>query len=114
MCIPYRQENNELNRMFPDFLIVRKINGKYIVDILEPHDASRRDNIDKAQGFAEYSAKNNGVDRIELIREISRAGNRFFSRLDFSKSEISAEVSRAVSNSELDNIFINYGTNENL
>ena len=40
LCIPYRTENNELHAMYPDFLIVRRSEGEYIVDILEPRDSS--------------------------------------------------------------------------
>ncbi len=101
LCIPYYTENNEIHTMYPDFLIVRRVNGEYIVDILEPHDSSRRDNISKAKGLAEYAKKNSGVGRIELIRKIGKN----FKRLDMSKSAIREKVCRASTNNELDNIF---------
>ena len=39
------------------------------MDILEPHDPTRIDNLGKAKGFAEYARQNPGVGRIQLIRK---------------------------------------------
>ena len=106
LCIPYHKEDNSIHEMYPDFLIVRRDEYGYIVDILEPHDPNRRDNIGKARGFAEYAKKNNDVGRLQLIREV-REGE--FKRLDMSKSEIQDRVCRASTNNELDSIFDDYG-----
>ena len=78
----------------------------YIVDILEPHDPSRQDNLGKAKGFAEYARQNPGVGRIQLIRmrQDSLGRERPF-RLDMSKSSVRDKVSRCASNDELNNIF---------
>ncbi len=106
LCIPYQAEDNSVHPAYPDFLIIRRDDVGYVVDILEPHDPSRRDNIGKARGFAEYAKKNDEVGRIQLIREV-REGE--FKRLDMSKSEIQNRVCRASSNNELDSIFDDYG-----
>ncbi len=108
LCMPYREDNNEVSPMYPDFLIVRRGEDGYVVDILEPHDPTRRDNIGKACGLAEYAKKNLVAGRIQLIREVVVAGRKCFRRLDMSKSEIRERVSRAEGNSELDNIFDDY------
>lgn len=102
--IPYRQENNEIHTMYPDFLIVRRVDSEYIVDILEPHDPTRRDNIGKSKGLAEYAKQNSGVGRIQLIRKFGEN----FQRLDLSKGEIREKISRISTNNELDNIFEEY------
>lgn len=68
--------------LYSDFLIVRRIDNEYIVDILEPHDPERRDNFGKALGLAEYAKNNTGIGRIQLIREVNKAGRKFFQRLD--------------------------------
>lgn len=107
--VPYRLENNEVHEMFPDFLIVRRVEVEYVVDVLEPHDPTRRDNLGKARGLAEYAKKNPGVGRIELIREVDKSGQKYFKRLDMSKSALRKRVSRASTNNELDNIFDEYG-----
>lgn len=105
LCIPYLSEDNAIHEMYPDFLIIRRDEFGYIVDILEPHDPNRRDNIGKARGFAEYAKKNNAVGRLQLIREV-RKGE--FQRLDMSKGEVRDRVCRASSNNELDSIFNDY------
>lgn len=105
LCIVYEDERHEEKLFYPDFLIVRRIEGNYIVDILEPHDPNRRDNIGKARGLAEYAKRNPIIGRLELIREQNISGQKFFKRLDISKSSIREQVRRASTNSELDNIF---------
>ena len=109
MCIPYKSEDNETHLLYPDFLIVRLVEGEYIVDILEPHDSGRRDNFGKARGLAEYAKENNGVGRIQLIREVSKAGQKYFSRLDISKAEVRNKILHSASNNELDKIFDEHG-----
>lgn len=94
--------------MFPDFLIVRRVNDEYIVDILEPHDPSRRNNIGKAKGLAEYAKKNSDIGRTQLIREIHKTGLHYFQRLDLDKGEIREKIFHASTNNELDNIFEEY------
>ena len=43
LCFPYEMDK-ETQRMYPDFIIVRKdTDTDYVVDILEPHDPSRKD-----------------------------------------------------------------------
>lgn len=106
LCIPYRAEDNSVHPTFPDFLIIRRDEFGYIVDILEPHDPNRRDNIGKARGFAEYAKKNNEVGRLQLIREVRKSE---YKRLDMSKSEIQDRVCRVSTNNELDSIFDDYG-----
>lgn len=106
LCIPY--EINGVNKpTYPDFIVIRKDNcSGYIIDILEPHDPSRADNLGKAKGFAEYARQNPGVGRIQLIRkEKDGAGNERFKRLDMSKGIIRDKVKNAINNDELDHIF---------
>ena len=109
LCIPYRDEHDEIKSFYPDFLIVRYNEGGYIVDILEPHDPNRRDNIGKAKGLAEYAKQNEIVGRLQLIREKKLARKKIFTRLDMSKGLIRDQVCSAMTNGELDNIFEKYG-----
>ena len=109
LCIPYKKDDyNE--KMFPDFIILRR-NGPhdFFVDILEPHDSSRKDNLGKAKGLADY-AKEYDFGRVQLIRKVRRpAGGEGFLRLDMSKSEVRARIKHIVSNDELDHVFEDYG-----
>lgn len=105
LCIPY-ENDGEIKPTYPDFLIIRRDGYEYVVDILEPHDPTRQDNLGKAKGFAEYARQNPGVGRIQLIRmKRDSVGNERAFRLDMSKSSIRDKVSRCASNDELNHIF---------
>lgn len=106
LCIPYEMRG-EQKPTYPDFLIVRRDNdGEYVIDILEPHDPTRIDNLGKAKGFAEYARQNPGVGRIELIRKgKDGTGHERFKRLDMARNAIRDKVSHVMTNDELDHIF---------
>ena len=105
LCIPY-EIDGEKKPTYPDFLIIRRDGPDYVVDILEPHDPTRQDNLGKAKGFAEYARQNPGVGRIQLIRmQRDSVGRERAFRLDMSKSSIRDKVSRCASNDELNHIF---------
>ena len=106
LCIPYEM-GGEQKPTYPDFIIIRKDSDQeYVVDILEPHDPTRIDNLGKAKGFAEYARQNPGVGRIQLIRMSKDAvGHSRFKRLDMAMSVVRDKVSRAMTNDELDHIF---------
>lgn len=111
LCVPYEM-GGEQKPTYPDFLIVRKdIEEEYVIDILEPHDPTRIDNLGKAKGFAEYARQNPGVGRIELIR-MGKDGvvHQRFKRLNMAKSAIRDKVAHAITNEELDHIFDTDGT----
>jgi len=97
---------------YPDFVVIRKEPDQgYVLDILEPHDPMRTDNLGKAKGFAEYARQNPGVGHIELIRMgKDPAGHNRFKRLDMARSLIRDKVSHAMTNDELDHIFDTDGT----
>ena len=91
-------------------LIIRKDGPEYIVDVLEPHDPSRIDNLGKAKGFAEYARQNPGVGRIQLIKmKRDSVGKERPFRLDMSKSIIRDMISRCASIDELNHIFDDHG-----
>lgn len=106
LCIPYEM-GGEQKPAYPDFVIIRKdSDDEYVVDILEPHDPTRIDNLGKARGFAEYARQNPGVGRIQLIRMSKDVvGHNRFKRLDMAMSAVRDKVLRAMTNDELDHIF---------
>jgi type III restriction enzyme len=109
LCIPYELDG-EKKPTYPDFLIIRRDGPDYIVDVLEPHDPSRIDNLGKAKGFAEYARQNPGVGRIQLIKmKKDSVGKERPFRLDMSKSSIRDMISRCASIDELNHIFDDYG-----
>lgn len=106
LCIPY-EIGGEIKRMYPDFIIVRKDPLlKYVIDILEPHNADFKDNLGKAKAFAKYAKQNSKLGRIQLIRmSKDAAGNDRFRRLDMYRSVVRDKVIHAVNTDELDHIF---------
>ncbi len=106
LCIPY-EIGGKQKPAYPDFIIIRKNkDDEYVVDILEPHDPTRIDNLGKARGFAEYARQNPGVGRIQLIRLAKDVvGHNRFKRLDMAMSAVRDKVSHAMTNDELDHIF---------
>ena len=108
LCIPYVM-NNENKPMYPDFIIVRKVNDKYVLDILEPHNSSLKDNLPKAKGLAEYAQREPKIGRVQLIRLVSVHGVDKLVRLDLNSSLVRENVIQAHTESELDHMFDIYG-----
>ena len=96
---------------YPDFLIIRKENGgDYILDILEPHDPTRDDNVGKAKALAQYATENPIIGRAQLIRLTRTATGDVLKRLDFAAhSELREKVASISLNEELDRLFSQYG-----
>ncbi len=109
LVVPYEMEGKTC-KAYPDFLIIRNDgNGSYLLDILEPHDPTRKDNLPKAKGFAKYAAENPMVGRFQLIRQTSDASGLHYRRLDLAKSQIQEAVRKAMTDDELAHLFAVYG-----
>ncbi len=103
--VPY-QVDGVWKPMFPDMLIVRKHGENFVFDVLEPHDASRSDNIYKAQGLALFAERHGHLfHRVQLIR---KKGDGFV-RLEMNKTGVRDRVRQAGSNPTLDSIFDDLG-----
>lgn len=84
--------------------------GDYIVDILEPHDPTRDDNVSKAKALAQYATENPCIGRAQLIRVIKAATGEELKRIDFAAhSELREKVASISLPEELDNLFTIYG-----
>ncbi len=67
LCVPY-EVSGEDKPMYPDFLIVRSLDGELLVDIVDPHSIHLSDAAAKAAGLAKFAAEHaNKFGRIELI-----------------------------------------------
>lgn len=110
LCIPYVM-NDVQKGAFPDFLIIRKDpNTGLVVDILEPHDSSRIDNLPKAKGFVRYAKENPIVGRVQLIREMADStGKKRLKRLDLTDMRVQERVLLANNNEDLGRIFTEDG-----
>lgn len=105
LTIPYDMDNKKYPA-YPDFIIIRNNGvGGYVIDVLEPHDPSRNDNLPKAKGFATYASKNPVVGRLQLIRVTKDIAGEHFKRLDLTKSLVQQKVLAAMTNEELNTIF---------
>jgi len=110
LCIPYVM-NDVQKGAFPDFLIIRKDpDTGLVVDILEPHDSSRIDNLPKAKGFVKYAKENPIVGRVQLIREMADStGKKRLKRLDLTDMRVQERVLLANNNEDLARIFTEDG-----
>jgi type III restriction enzyme len=52
-CVPYEFAGEK--PFFPDFVIIRKKEASFEVDLLEPHDDSRTDTWAKVKGLAKFA-----------------------------------------------------------
>lgn len=109
LCLPRLDEQNNCREFYPDFLVVRRNDNGYIVDILEPHNPDFRDYLSKAKSLAEYAEQKSAVERIQMIHVKTIRGQDISIRLDMSEDTICDRVRHATNNVELDNIFDEYG-----
>lgn len=98
-------------QFYPDFLIIRRENGgDYILDILEPHDPGRDDNVSKAKSLAQYATENPSIGRAQLIRVVTTPTGEALRRLDFAAhSELREKAAVINTPDELENLFMQYG-----
>lgn len=104
--IPY-EDSGVVKPMFPDMVIVRKVEDSYRCDILEPHDPNLRDNVAKAVGLAKFVEEHPYIfDCVELIRRRKGAdGTEHFYRLNVGISKVRKEVLAITSDIQLDKLF---------
>lgn len=110
LCLQ-RYENGVTKGFYPDFLIVRNVEGVgYVVDLLEPHRGDLTDNLSKAKALAEYVQKQPSapIGRLQLIREgkDNLTGKKRMKRLDLAKSAVRTKVMQLQSTQDLDNLFL--------
>lgn len=75
--------------MYPDFIVFRKVKGKIVVDILDPHTTAFSDAVFKAKGMAAYAELHGeSFGRIEIINQI---GGKLL-RLDLNNEKIRKNV----------------------
>lgn len=110
LCLQ-RLENGIVKGFYPDFLIIRYVEGiGYVIDILEPHRSDLADNLSKAKALADYAQKQPSapIGRLQLIREgkDNITGKKRMKRLDLGKSAVKAKVMSLQTTQELDNLFL--------
>ena len=110
LCLQ-RLEGGAVKGFYPDFLIIRNVEGVgRVVDLLEPHRGDLTDNLSKAKALVEYVQKqpSSPIGRLQLIREgkDNITGKKRMKRLDLAKSAVRAKVMQLQTTQELDNLFL--------
>jgi type III restriction enzyme len=100
LCVPY--ELSGMKPFYPDFIIFRKVSGKLVVDLLEPHDSTRADTWAKAKGLAIF-ADNHGMDFGRLI--IARKSGDGFQKVDMNDKNTRKKARAMQSQSDLESLF---------
>lgn len=108
--IPY-ESGGAIRPMFPDLVIVRRHGDRVVADILEPHDPSLADNVDKARGLARFAERHGALfGRIQLIRkQASPAGGARFVRLEINRTATIRQLRMIANNAQLDEQFAQLG-----
>lgn len=106
LCLPY-ELLGEVRRFYPDFIVVRKDNIGYVMDILEPHGGQFADSLEKAKALADYAQENTKIGRVQLVRMVRDVGGKErLRRLEFAGNlEAQKKVRKALSHEELDHLF---------
>ena len=103
LCIPYT-EGETIKPVYPDFIVFRKVKGKVVADILDPHSSSYSDAIPKAKGLAKYAEiHGEQFGRIELIHKV----NGHLKRIDLKDKTIREKVLKVTDRPDLDKLFDN-------
>jgi type III restriction enzyme len=108
--IPY-QSGGKVVPMFPDMVVVRRLAGELVIDLLEPHRPDLDDNSEKAVGLARFAEKHGGLfGRIQWIRKRSSAGGEHFARLEINQAATIKKLLVITSNPQLDALFARAAT----
>ena len=103
LCVKYEMDR-KLKSFYPDFIIIRKEHGKFVVDLLEPHNPSYNDNYAKTIGLCNYLKEETGIARAEIIR---KEDGRFI-RLNLGDSMIQHDVINMRNDDDLNALFRKY------
>jgi type III restriction enzyme len=103
--IPY-ETGGDVRPMFPDLVVVRQVDGAFVVDILEPHRGDLDDNFEKAVGLAKFAEKHGAMfGRIQLIRKQPSGAGEHFVRLEINSTPMIKRLLLITSNPLLDALF---------
>lgn len=106
LCIPYDKEN-ERHPLYPDIVAFRKVKGKIVADLLDPHGTHIDDAVEKARGLSAYARKHGGdFGRIDLII-VNKNGQ--VKRLDFNDERVRDRIDRVKSKEHLEEIIEDMG-----
>ena len=103
LCVKYEMDRKP-KAFYPDFIVIRKEQGKYVVDLLEPHNPAYKDNFAKTIGLYNYLKEEKGISRAEIIR---KEDGRFL-RFNVGDSMIQHDVMNMRNDDDLNSLFKRY------
>ena len=109
LCIQYKL-STELKPLFPDFIVVRKVNEKLEFYILEPHFTGYADSVPKLKGMAAYSERCTSVKRNEMLRVVNTSSGKTIQSLNVAFSAVRNDVylMNDHDHDELNNLFVRF------
>lgn len=109
LCIQYKL-GTELKPLFPDFIVVRKVNEKLEFYILEPHYTGYADSVPKLKGMAAYSERCTSVKRNEMLRVVNTSSGKTIQSLNVASSAVRNDVylMNGLDHDELNNLFVRF------
>lgn len=105
LCIPYDLAGEQ--PFYPDFVIIRDSGGKLDVDILEPHDDSRKDTWAKVRGMARFAEKHH-IHYGRMI--VGRKSGGRLQIIDVSNASVRRRAIGMQSPNDLDALFEDLGS----
>ncbi|MFM8350106.1 MAG: hypothetical protein ACKN9D_03480, partial [Actinomycetales bacterium] len=104
LCVPWRDDTVD-RPFYPDFLIVREVDGRVLVDVTDPHDPTRPDALGKAQGLSAYAHRHAEIlGHVDLVAELDGR----FRRLHLETAAVRQQVDRLTTVAELANLYRQY------
>lgn len=109
LCLTYETQN-EIHKFYPDFIVVRKNDNGYIMDILEPHGDQFADSLHKAKALVSYAKDNSSLGRVQMVRMAKDIkGKKRLKRLDLASFKVRDKLHDIKTNDELDELFDSEG-----
>lgn len=107
LCIQYKV-GTQYKPHFPDFIVVRQVNGSFEFYLLEPHFTGYADSVPKLKGMAAYSERCSSVKRNEMIRVIENSTGKKIETLNANSSAVRNDIYHLNDNDDLNNLFAKY------
>lgn len=107
LCIQYTS-GTILKPLFPDFIVVRKVNDRFEFYLLEPHYTGYADSVPKLKGMAKYSERCTSIKRNEMLRVVETPSGKKIQTLNAASSAVRDKVYNLNDHDELNNLFIRF------
>ena len=105
ISVPY-SESGEMKSMHPDLVFVHEVDGKYVVDLVDPHGPHLSDTSPKWVGLAAYAAKHS--DSYRSLKAVIKEGDKL-RVLELKGKGIEDAIKKATLESEIRKLFKSKG-----